>query len=241
MKYSLLAILCVFSLTIKAQVDEVDSELWLSSTYKLELNKKWRFEIEDQLRLEEHIGTFGSNVIETGVRYTILRDLDIKGQYRYTIVDQGLASDFIEKSAFNESRFSLDLSYELDKKNFPLSLYYRARFQDGKARYTGEKKTMLRNRLGLELELGKNISPFVEYENFFRLNDKNEFRENRYTAGIEWRINKEMDLSTFYRIDQQMNTRSNKQQNIVGIAFSYTQKLKKKRIKNPFAEGLLVP
>lgn len=211
-----------------SQNSELQSgELWSGATFKVEYNKKWMFQLEEQLRLWNDLGSVKSSFTEIGAGCEPFSDFEIVGRYRFTIVPNSFAEDAIEKSAFNRSRFMLDIKYELDKKGFPLSLEYRMRMQDSKELYTGHKRTFLRNRIGLEWEATDDIKPYLEYESFYRFNSKNEFRGNRYSFGIDWRINKKMDLSTFYRVDQQINTRVNDRQNIVGISYTYEIEIEK--------------
>ena len=225
------SLLFIFVCTVaNAQVDKPESgELWSGATFKWKLNKKLKLQIEEQVRVWENLGSIKGSFTEIGAEYELFKDFEIAGRYRFTIVPNSFADDAIEKSAFNRSRFSLDLKYELDKKGFPLSLSYRQRIQDTRELYTDYKITYWRNRFSLEWEATDDITPFFEYESFYRFNTKNEFRGNRYSLGIDWRINKEMDLSTFYRIDQQINTKVNSRENIVGIMYSYTLKRKKKK------------
>ena len=226
---TLLLLLCGTIISAQRQFTELESgEVWSGATLKWKYNKKWTFQIEEQIRLWNNIGSIKGTFTEIGAKYEVFKDFEVAGRYRFTIVPNSFASNAIEKSAFNLSRFMLDLKYELDKKGFPLSLDYRQRIQDTRELYTDYKITYWRNRLSLEWEATDDITPFVEYESFYRLNNKKEFRRNRYTFGIEWRINKEMDLTTFYRVDQEINTRVNVRENIIGIMYSYTLKRKKK-------------
>lgn len=216
-----------------AQSNDLEAgEVWTGATLKYKHNKKLGFQIEEQLRLWDHLGSIQSTFTEIGAEYELFKDFEIAGRYRFTIVPNSFAADAVEKSAFNESRFSFDLKYELDKKGFPLSLDYRQRIQDTRELYTDYKITVWRNRFSLKWEATDDIKPFIEYEAFYRLNRKNEFRRHRYTVGIDWRINKEMDLTTFYRINQQINTKVNTRENIVGIMYSYTLERKKKKEEN---------
>lgn len=211
--------------------DLTQGEVWLGTSYKLKFENKLTVQLEEQIRLDNDIDRLKKSFTELSLGYEVFKDFEVGFKYRFSIFPNSFAENAIDRSAFNISRISIDASYELDKKGFPLSLEYRTRFQDAKEHYTGQKITFWRNKFTLEWEASKNITPFIEYENFYRLNRKNEFRQNRYTAGIEWRINKEMDLSTFYRVDEETNKKLNGRQNIIGIMFSYSMDYKKKEKK----------
>ena len=193
---------------------ESDNEFWTGFTYRLHLHKRWRAELEQQLRLQEDWGTFKMTFTEAGMRYEVSEGLDLKLLYRYTL----LVDDH------NEQRWSLDLKYEYDIKNVPIDLIYRLRFQDEKVFYTGEKKTGLRNLFSIDYNMSKLADPFVEYESFYRFNEKNEFRVDRFTLGVEWKLNKQLDLESFYRMDRQKNVDDPETQHIIGLRFSYTGK-----------------
>lgn len=230
MKKLLYTILTVFPLLASSQTipDLTQGEVWLGASYKLKFENKLQVQLEEQIRLDSDIDRIKKSFTELSLGYEVFDDFEVGIKYRFSILPNSFAENAIDRSSFNASRISIDLAYELDKKGFPLSLEYRTRFQDTKVHYTSEKITFWRNKFTLEWDASKNITPFVEYENFFRLNGKNEFRQDRYTAGIEWRINKEMDLSTFYRVDQESNKKLNARQNIIGIMFSYSMDYKKK-------------
>lgn len=230
MKKFFYIILFVIPLLANSQTvpDLTQGEVWLGASYKLKFENKLDIQIEEQVRLDNDIDRVKKSFTELSLSYELFDDFEVGFKYRFSIFPNSFAEKAIDRSAFNTSRISLDASYKLDKKDFPLSLEYRTRFQDATEHYTGQKITFWRNKFTLEWEASKNITPFVEYESFYRLNKKNEFRQNRYTAGIEWRINKEMDLSTFYRVDQEINKKLNGRQNIIGIMFSYSMDYKKK-------------
>ena len=219
-------------MAVSQSADISEGEAWFGASYKLKFANKLDIQIEEQLRLDNDLDRVKKSFTEIGLDYEILKDFEVGVKYRFSIVPNSFAEDAVAKSAFNLSRISVDLSYELDKKNFPLSLEYRTRFQDTKELYTDQKITFWRNKFSLEWKATKDIEPFVAYESFFRLNQKNEFRQDRYTVGVEWRINKEMDISTFYRVDQQINKKINGRQNIVGIMFAYSMDYKKKEKEN---------
>lgn len=191
---------------------EQDQEFWTGVTGRLHLHKRWRVELEQQLRLNQNWSEFKLSFTEAGVRYEITRRLDVKLLYRFTVIGND----------FNEQRWSLDFRYEYDIPDIPLDIIYRLRLQDEKVSYTGQKITQWRNRIGLDYNLTKLVDPFVEYESFYRFNDKQEFRTDRFTFGLEWKLNKRWDLESFYRLDREKNVEIPESQYIVGLRLTYT-------------------
>ncbi len=199
------------SLAAQSDVSATDSELWVGHTFKLKINKKIRAELEQQTRINDNLGGLKSSFAEFGFRYKLADYLNFKLQYRYTVYDERR----------NRHRFSLDINLKEKLKKTPLTLKYRLRIQNSTVSYTGQNITFLRNQIGVEYNLSKLVDPFAEYESFYRLNLKNEFRVNRYTLGLEWKVNKKIDLKTLYQVDQEFNVKSPERQNIVGVMFSY--------------------
>lgn len=181
----------------------------------MEFTKDWRFEVEQQYRFEDTLSTLNKSFTEMGVRYEFTDYFDVKGQYRYSVVENDR----------NEHRWSLDLSLEYDIDDFPVDVGYRFRVTDEKKSYTGEKSTYVRNRFSLDWNMSKLVDPYFEYENFYRLNQKKEWRTNRFTLGLEWKLSDEADLETFYRIEDEFNVEVPGKQYIFGLSLSYEVEL----------------
>ncbi len=110
-----------------------------------------------------------------------------------------------------------------------MDIGYRFRFQDEKVDWTGEKKTYMRHRLTLDYNLSKLVDPEFEYEWFFKFNDNNEFRRNRYTFSLQWKLSKDAELVTFFRLEDEYNVKKPDRTYIVGLAYSYDLDLRKKK------------
>lgn len=203
-------IISLFAWGTNAQ--STDNELWAGYTLRFKLNKKLRFDLEQQTRTNDNFGGLKSAFVETGVKYRIKKWISLKPQWRYTIVANGR----------NRSRLSLDANLKWEFKKLKLTPKYRMRFQNTTVSYTGEFITILRNQLTLGYNWTKLVDPYVEYENFYRFNFKNETRVHRYTAGLEWKLNKKAALKTVYQVDQEVNVSAPDRQNIVAILFGYS-------------------
>ena len=203
---------------LNAQIS-TDTELWTGGTFELRLNKKFRVDLKEQFRLNDTISSMKSTFTEIGLRYKIDKHFAVKGSYRFTI----------KPTKDNRSRLSLDAYYNWSKKKFPLAIQYRLRFQDTKESNTGSKFTYLRNKITVDYNLTKIVDPFLSYERYYRFNQKNEFRVWRFTAGLDWRLAKKIDLTTFYRYQKEINVKNPGAQHIIGIMLTYGAKIKTKK------------
>ena len=101
------------------------------------------------------------------------------------------------------------------------------RIQDTKEAETGRKFTFIRNRAKLEYNMSKLVDPFFLTEVFYRFNDRNEFRAIRYAIGLEWKLNKQLDLLTSFTSQKEINVNSPDKENIFSVRLSYLLDLKK--------------
>ena len=62
---------------------------------------------------------------------------------------------------------------------------------------------------------------------FFRLNGKNEFRVSRLTVGLDWKITKKIEVTTFYRLQDDIFIKAPERQHILGMMLTYKLKAKK--------------
>ena len=196
-----------------------DFELWPGAGYKLKIDKHFRTDAVVQFRINDTISSIKSALTEVGLKYRLNKYFAFRGAYRYTA--RPLKND--------RQRFSLEALFSWSKKKFPLSARYRLRFQDTQELNSRKKSTYLRNKVGAKYNLSKLVDPFVAYEIYYRFNKKNEFRVSRFTAGLDWRITKKIHLSTFYRIQDDINVKKPKRRHIIGIQVGYNMKIKKKK------------
>ena len=196
--------------------ETIDTELWAGATFELQLNNKFRIEIEQQVRFNDTLSSFKNTFTEPGLRYKLNKHIAFKVKYRY----------IVRSNDDNRSRISFSGYYGWSKKKFPLSFQYRLKFQDTKEQNTGKKFTFLRNKFTIQYNLSKKADPFLAYEHFYKFNKKNEPRAWRFTAGFDWKLIKSLELSTFYRYEEEMNVKKPEAQHIIGIMFTYETKIK---------------
>ncbi|MEL6925231.1 MAG: DUF2490 domain-containing protein [Bacteroidota bacterium] len=209
---------CLLLLSLSANVmaqenNGTDSErlLWTGVEFNYKLNKKWKLGVEQQFRFEDSFANYEKSVSEISVRRKLKKWWNLKLTYRFNGVPEGR----------NSGRIALDSKFEWDPKNNPVDFKYRLRIQDETVYYTGQKITFLRQEIELDANLSKRVDPQLSYEHFYRFNGKNETRVHRFHLGLTWKLNKDAELKTFYRIDQEVNTRKLKTQHIFGASLAY--------------------
>lgn len=217
-RIALSGLFVVYLMSFSAQVIATDNELWTGGTYKLGITKKVRVEFEEQFRFNNNLSSYNNNFTELRLRYKFNKHFAVKGNLRHTI----------RYKDFNRRRFTIDAYYNWEKKSFPLRFQYRLRLQDSRVFQTGKKTNYIRNKFSLEYNLTKLVDPFIAYEIYYRLNQKNEFRVSRFTMGLNWKLNKQIDLSTYYRLQRDINIKKPQAQHIIGLMLTYSMKLKKK-------------
>lgn len=190
-----------------------DLELWRGLELEYELSDDWDLEFEEQFRLNENISSMKEFFLEAGLQYKATDFLDFKLQYRYSNMQK----------ARNERRFAFDTNLEYDIPDIPIDIGYRFRIQNAKVFWTERKINYLRNKLSLDANLSKLVDPFLSVEHFYRLRryEESEPRTLRYTIGLQWRIEGDLELETYFRRDHERNVSTPNLQYIIGAMIKY--------------------
>ncbi len=205
-----IAISCLFTLAQKSE-----NNLWTSGVVKLKVNKQLRFDLEEQTRFDKDITRLHAVITEGGALYELNKHFSVKANFRY-IYDQ---------NAQNSYRYSGDFAYDWSKKKFPLNVKYRLRFQRTIEEHTHAAESYFRNKLTAGYNLTKIVDPYIGFESYFKLNYINKFTTNRYIAGLEWKITKKIDLTTYFMLEDEFGERKPKIQRIFGVELAYGFKL----------------
>mgnify|MGYP001602111876 CR=1 FL=1 len=195
-----------------------DTEFWTGGTINLKMHKRFSGQAEQVFKFNDTISHFKSAYSELGLKFKMGRIFSIAANYRY-----------IENPPTkNAQRFSVDFIFNFGKKKFPLSLQYRLRLQH-EIRFSNRKtEDYVRNRFRLGYNLCKLVDPYFSCEPFFRLNGKYEFRVARYTIGLDWRITQNLQLTSFYLFQKDVNINRPDKNHIVGLMISYDIRTYKK-------------
>lgn len=220
-------LLCVMH-SFSQSDDTEDLENWSSIRLKYKLNKKWSFELEEQLRLDEDISEIRGYFTQLSAEYSLIKNLKIGGALRFVRIND---NDGKVQGYENYLRFHLDASYK-HKINY-WSLKYRFRYQNRNELsvddYANQK---LRLKAGIEYNI-KNwkLDPEFSAEIFNRIGQEKEdngFKKYRLTLGTDYKIKNIGTIGLFYRIEKELNETIPKTTNIIGLKYTYTIKNKKK-------------
>ena len=212
-KHLFFSILFFFVTQISFAQRPADFELWVGGELGFRLNKQLAVSLSEQVRFDDTISAIKKSFTEIGLKYKIGKGFSLKGNYRF-IIPPG-------QNVLH--RIALDGNYRWKKKGAPLSISYRLRYQH----QFGKKRTYIRNKVKFGYNLTKLVDPFAAYEMFFRLNGKNEFRVSRLTVGLDWKITKKIEFTTFYRLQDDIFIKVPERQHVLGIILSYKLKAKK--------------
>lgn len=186
-----------------------DIQLWIGANIKVKMNKKWSTALSPEIRFSDTLKTFNTAIAEVGVKYNLTKSIDFFGEYRYSY--RPLRNDV--------NRLSLGAQYSWNKKGFPLAFSYRIKFQYGRNMNSGNSESYLRNKFSVDYNLSKWLDPYLSYELFF-LFGKNEFRNTRYSAGMEWSFTKNLSLAAYYMYEREIYVKNPSANHIFGLTFN---------------------
>ncbi len=189
-----------------------DFEFWPSAELQTNLSKKFRFSVEQQMRLDDNASQFKQTFTEAGLRYRLSDYFGVRANYRFIIRPDDI-----------EQRISSDILVRYQKKKFPLRFNYRMRFQKTYRGGGRDPVNFLRNKMQISYNLSKAVDPFIAAEFYYRIwNKPNEFQKYRLDAGLEWRLSKKSDLAVFYRLQKEINVNNPATDHVIGMGYSVT-------------------
>jgi len=222
----LIFILSLFLST--AAIAQSDPSTWIELEFSKKIVKNLKFEFNPELRL---FGGFKMDtyILEGGLSYKLHDYLTLAGYYRYeNEYNYRDGRDIYEWEPSNRFAFDAKTGVELARFNFQ----FRLRYTNGSDLDQEDKKhySFLRYRGKIDYDIkGSKIIPYVSLEAFHDL-DANYFDKMRYTGGLAYPLNKNNELSLFYRLQDYLedpNANSDElldekkeSMNIIGIGYS---------------------
>jgi len=207
MKHLILVVLLVLFSQFSSGQRPSDLELWTGGEVGFKLSKKFSGSIAGEVRFNDTLTALKKSLTEFGAQYKLGKRFSLKGMYRVTLPPNQPA----------QHRLTIDANCGWKEKGRPLSVKYRLRYQH----VLGGNKTYIRNKIKVDYNLSKLLDPSLAYELFFRLNGKNEFRVSRLTVGLDWKINKHLELTTYFRLQDDIFIKSPERQHIIGFLLAY--------------------
>ncbi len=212
MKKYLLAIGAMYLvLAARLPAQTTDIELWTGGSLNLKMSKRVTVQPEQVFKFNDTIRHFKSAYSDLGIKYKLSRAFGVGAGYRYIENPPGK----------NAQRFSGDLIFNFRAKQLPLSFQSRLRFQHEVRNIDKNKEDYLRNKFTLDYNLSKWADPYISFEPFYRFNGKNEFRVLRYTLGFDFKLIKNLSLTSFYMLQKDINSKKLANTHIGGLMLSY--------------------
>lgn len=211
-----------------AQVSDFQS--WLSAGVKTDISKKFSAGIEAQLRMRDNSSRPNSLLLDPGISFKMNKYLKLAVSYRFSA---RFSSDNVNTTAH---RYNIDA--EGRKKFGKLTVKLRTCFQKGftDITYNENRKpysypAYSRNKLAVEYEVSKRISPYAEFELFIPLNNPLQRNADRYraTIGSSFNLKNRNAIDCFFRVQHELNTANAETDYVIGIGYSYDLKIKKNK------------
>ncbi len=213
-KLILLALLSLLGFSGFAQSEP---STWLELEFSKKIIKNLKVEFNPELRM---FGGFEMDtyILEGGLSYKLHKYLTLAGYYRYEN-----ERNFREKRQIYEwepaSRFAFDAKSGFSVNRFDLS--FRLRYTNGADfdETTDDRASYFRYRAKIDYDIkGSKLAPFASVEVFHDLVLK-DFDKTRYTAGFGYPINKNNEISLFYRL-QDYSEAEKESMDIIGLGYS---------------------
>ena len=221
----LFLLLIAFTTGFSQTSDTKNLESWSAINLKYKLNKKWSFDLEEQLRLKENISEISNYFTELNTTYSVSKKFKLGAGVRYIKKNDNIGNTQGYKNYF---RFHLDASYKHKINDFKLK--YRLRYQNknklGVDDYDNQH-IRFKTALGYNFKNWKLDPKFsAEIFNHIEKGEENGFDKYRLTLGTKYKFKNMGSIDLFYRIEKELNKTIPKTTNIIGLKYSYTFKNK---------------
>lgn len=222
--FTFLVITCLFSQKNYGQSEDLnDWESWNSIEIKYKLNKKWTFELEENIRFKENISEIDKYFTQLGAQYNITKKLKVGAAARYINKNDNTGN---VQGYENYFRFHLEAQYKHTVNDFTFG--YRIRYQNKNELGVNDYANQ---HIRFKAAVGYNISNWkldpeisAEIFNHFEEGDTNGFDRYRITVGTEYKMKKYGKFKLYYRYKKQLNEDFPETKNIIGLKYTYTIK-----------------
>lgn len=214
--------LLLFSLTGINRVEAQDTDYgsWVSFEASWEIFNNFDLEFEEEIRIFKKLNEIQRFSTSLGGVYSLNKQLKTGFGYAWLY-----RHDVNDNFWVNKHRYYLYITGKVivGRLKFSLRERFQSTYYDQEVkRFDYSPRNYLRSRLQAAWDL-KNCraEPYVSAEMHYSLNnpDGNEISNMRYTLGVDFPLNKRLDLDLFFRLDQEKNVKKQDQLWLLGIAF----------------------
>lgn len=211
-----------------AQTD-TDWASWNTIGVEFELNKKWSFGLEEQLRFKENISVVDNYFTQLTADYKLFKGFKLGAGVRF-IRDNDNQGNI--QGYENHFRFQIDVKYKHEINDFKIG--YRLRYQNknelGVSYDEGDYANQnIRFKTSLEYNFSNwKLDPKFSAEIFnkFQEGEDNGFNKFRLTLGTDYKTENFGKIGVYYRYQKDLNVDFPDATNIVGLKYIYTIKNK---------------
>ncbi len=214
-------LLLVFSLfNINAQTTDI--QLRTGVAVKAQIWKDLDGVIEIQQRFNKNISSTDLFLVEAGLAYKINKNWRFSVGYRYAL-EQNYKQNYLDKQRANAS-----LRYKNEFKGFSYKI--RSGFQynfDDLSVFSEFYTQKLYNRNSFELGyniFGSRFSPYINYEFFYHINNRNTniINKKRLGAGCNIHINNSSEIDLHYFLEKEINRVNPENAHVLELMYSYS-------------------
>ena len=203
-------VLIVLPLCIKAQNIPQDFGVWSRFNAIYKVNKKINITSRAAIRTQNNSLTLNQNYYQLAAKYKFNKHFNTSFAYRLKNMNE-------EYGSIIKHRFHNDLT--LKKKFDDISLYLRFRTQY-QVSYVEDNEFYERIRFKTSYKINKKINTYISDEFYIDVNTPL-YDKNRFTLGLEYKINKDFDIEIKYIRNLQLNVDNPDIMNVLGIGLSY--------------------
>jgi hypothetical protein len=203
------------------RADPVDLQGWFGAEIDLDLPKKWQAGVEYQSRIENNIKTLKGSYYSFSLEKELVKHLTMIGQYRLSNV---------QSAQFSRYGFGISIDKKWGEVKTDLRLLYQNKQLDLVDPIDQEPAdNYLRARIRAKKEFSNKVDLIASFEPIYRMANGIRIDNYRIQGGVRINFTKAASLDIFY-INRPDYFKSYKRQyHIIGTAFSYEFKVKKKK------------
>lgn len=196
---------------------KVSGHAWTGLDVKYGVGKRIQFQAAVQGRFNTNLFQRRSTFADFGVKVKLWKWMALRPTYRLTRMPE-INND--------RERYTLDFLFKTNIDKFRLS--YRLRPQYSRNLNKVGRRFTLRNKIGVGYNLSKLVDPKVTWEHFVV---PERGAEQRFKFNLVWRVEKNIELTTFYALEREINRKFNDVRHIAGVTASLKTGVKRKKKK----------